>query len=186
MDEQHAWEPEVDSVTELIIVGLTCMVGFGVLMTMILSFNARVNEFERYDKVAANMLYENACSHTYKLTPFQAYIMGYGIDEWSPEETSIKWYANPSNYIVISESRFNGDLRARNNMISGNLNTSPSVRGVLEAKRGTRNMTDFYRGSTGQLIMSWTDQHNPTYDTFLADGITIFEKEKRDFEWVIE
>lgn len=181
----HDWESEVDSVIELIIVGIICMVGFGVLMSMILSFNARVNEFERYDKVAADVLYDTVVDNTYRFTPYQAYMMGYGIDEWSPEGTSIKWYNTVSNSIIIDESRFNGDLRKRNNMISGNLNTSPSVRSVLDGIRGPRDMETFYRGDI-VLRLQWIDTHTSSYDTFLDDGVTVWERGKRDYEWVIK
>lgn len=181
----HDWESEVDSVIELIIVGILCMVGFGILMTMILTFNARVNEFERYDKVAADVLYDSVVDSTYRFTPYQAYMMGYGIDEWSSEGTSIKWFKSTSNNIMINEQKFNGDLRKRNNMISGSLNTNPSVRSVLDSIRGPLDMEGFYRGAT-ILELKWIDTHTTAYDTFLEDGVTTWERGKRDFEWVIK
>lgn len=186
MEEQYGWEFEVDSVTELIAVGIMCMIGFGALMLMVLAFNSRVNEYERYDKVAANVMYETARDHTYRFTPFQSYIMGYGIDEWSPEGTSIKWFHNNRDYIVVKESLFSGDLIARNNMVSGANNTNPSVRSVLDGIRGRHDMSEFYRGSTTMLQLIWTDEHNVEYDTYLDDDVTVWERNKRDFEWVVK
>lgn len=186
----HDWESEVDSVIELIIVGIVCMLGFGVLMTMILTFNARVNEFERYDKVAADVMYDTVVNSTYNFTPYQAYMMGYGIDEWSPEGTSIKWFNNSHDFIEIDLSKFKRDLQARNNMISGALGTNPSVFSVLENMRrtSTRDMETFYRGYDGNIMLrlNWTDTHNSSYDTYLEDGATVWERGKRDYEWVIE
>jgi len=185
MDE-YTWENEADGVIELFIVGIICMIGLCTMMWMVLTFSSRVDSFERFDKVSAEVMYDDAVLRTYKFTPCQTYLMGYGIDEWNPDGTSIRWYKDSDNQVkmIAATYKVETDRIHRDNTVSGAWGTTPSVRGVLDAIRDERDYADFYRGQI--LILDWTSNVNKAYNTYLDDGITIFEANKRDYEWVVK
>lgn len=182
---EYSWEGEVDSVIELIIVGIICMVGFCTLMWMVLSFSSRVDKFERYDKVSAEVMYDDAASRTYKFTPCQTYLMGYGIDEWNPEGTSIRWVGKTDKQVKMISAKYKieTDRISRDNTVSGANGVTPSVRSTLDSMM-TGDYEVFYRKKC--LSLNWTPEHNKKYNTYLEDGLNIFEKDKRDYEWVIK
>lgn len=186
MNDDYILEGEVDSVSELVLIGLFCIVGFTVIGLMVLSFTSRLNKYERYDKVSASTQYEEAAEYTYKFTPYQAYMMGYNIDPWGAEGISVTWWKSDydNEQVTISVPIYNNDLVARNNMISGANGTRPSVRSVLDGICGNRDLGMFYR--TDELYLNWTNAHSDPYTEYTDDGVNVVERGKRDFKWVIE
>lgn len=186
MNEEYILEGEVDSITELILIGIFSIIGFAVIGLMILSFTSRLNKYERYDKVSASALYEEAVENTYKFTPYQAYMMGYNVDPWGPKDLSLTWWESSQNagHIELSVKNYKNDLVLRNNMVSGANKTNPSVRGVLDRICGNKDIGTFYRNST--LYLNWTDVHSDEYTEYTNDGVNVVERGKREFKWVIE
>lgn len=185
--QDYMLESEVDSVNELILAGLFAMLGFGVLMLMILTFTSRLNEYERYDKVAANAQYEEAIDHTYKFTPYQAYMMGYNVDPWGPQDLTLTWWAGSQDkqHITLSVEAYGKDLIKRNNMISGANGVNPSVRSVIDSMNtGSDSSTaTWYR--SGNLHLNWTDSHSEYYNAVTEDNIT-WDHNRKDFKWILE
>lgn len=185
MDE-YTLENETDSVMELIVVGLFCILGFSSIVAMVVTFVAHLNKYERFDKVSASAQYEEAAEHTYKFTPYQAYMMGYNIDPWGPDGLSLTWYASSgsSGAVELSVPIYNSDLVIRNNMISGANGMNPSVRSVLDSMSGGYTTPSWYRN--GLLHLNWTNLHSVSYDEKMEDNLTVIEYGKRDFKWILE
>lgn len=207
MNEYTAAE-ESDTVVELIIVVLLAIVGFTSISVMIVNFTNRLDKYERYDKVAAGAMWEEAYANTYNFNAYQAYMMGYFIEPWGPPNMEVLYTANTDGIpagemdkhrILLSSATIGNNKTIRNNLVSGANGQSPSVRSVLDEMKVGLDYDEFYRSKVSdpykRIYLNWgTRGVTPHYDEDfygLKDWNTLDPAEKENLKvikhrWALE
>lgn len=188
MNEEYFGQDEIASIIELLLVILLMCVGLFGVQWHIRYLQSKTALDDNLDKVAAYVEYEEVADKVYKFTPYQAYMMGYYMDNWGPDKMNSITYVNcsiPGHVVTLSPSTYEGNLVIRNNMISGSNYANESVRSSIDSIRGHLNMTSFWRGQDTLLYMSLTDAHSAVEEVRGDDGVSVINRRKK-FLWIMD
>lgn len=197
MDEHYLGQEEIGSIIELFLCVLFMCFGIFAIQMHIKLLDSKTQLMDTFDKVSADVQYEQVANDVFKFTPYQAYMFGYHMDNWGPDTLNSLLYVDDSRWVSnqgwceLSPSIYEGNLVQRNNMISGANQTSLSVRGVLDDIKDdyarSLSLTEFWRGQSSSPIMiemKWTDNYSATTEEFSDDGFTVLERRKL-YKWVM-
>lgn len=188
MNDEYFGFDEISSILELIIVIAFMCVGLVGVQWHVRYLQSKTILTDNYDKVAANIEYEEVADKVYVFTPYQAYMIGYYMDNWGPDNMNSITYINHSNVthnVTISPTTYGSNLVMRNNMISGANYDGNSVRSVLDHVRNNLNMEGFWRGQYTLLYLSLTDAHSSMEEIKGDDGVTVINRRK-NFVWIMD
>ena len=206
MDETYLGRNEVVSVLELILVAIFMCVGVLSIQLHVRYIGSRTALQDDYDKVAADVEYEEVADKCFRFTPYQAYMMGYYMDNFGPNNENSIFYVDTSynivnhrgqGFIKLSPTTYSGNYRNRNNMISGvNMMNNKSVKGIMDTvyetykSSGGGTLGEFYRETSPVTNIGFVLMRSDNY--YVEDGnghntevITDGNTERKDFKWVM-
>lgn len=180
-DELEAGDGVIDSILDMFI---------AILVTLLLVFLVSLNLQQAYkrhykaerDKV--EVTYE-VTSYPFEFTAYQAYMMGFMMDNHEPARTHGVTYTQQGKTVKLAPETFNYNYSTRNTTITSR--GGDSVYNVLSASGFSGDqLVEHYRGLLGEpYVLELSGDLVTPENVYAPNGVTILERDRKEFIWTV-